>query len=172
MLNRRCLSDFQLAHGDGREHPFQDFLADFNILAFRRVPVPSHGPPTKLLRRFLAKYRGAEDATVRAFDIRSPDEPCEACESPHVVFMESELATICDGDGSIFRRFGVVGEDRLFVVRTVPQITDVGFIEDIVCWSTHAWDPAVPAACVARAPPEPLHAGQRDTAASCLCCPG
>ncbi len=131
MVYQRLLPDFWLANGDGVERSFQAYLADFNILAIRRVPVPSHGPPTRLLRRLLAHNRGDKNVTVRGFDIRSPDRPCGACRGPHIVFTGPDLATICDSDGSILRKFAVVGYDRFFVVRSVPQVIDAGSIEEI-----------------------------------------
>lgn len=137
MVNQRFMPNFRLANGDGREKPFCDYLAEFNILAIRRVPGPSHGPATRLLRRLLAEYRGAEDVTVRGFDIRSPDQPCETCHGPHIVCLETDLVTICDGDRSIFRQSGVVGYDRFFIVRSVPQqVVDLGSIEMIGRLST------------------------------------
>lgn len=98
MVQRKTLLDFMLANGDGREQPFHEFLADLNILAIRRVPLPSHGPATELLRSLLAENRGVEDETVRGFDIRSPGRCCEKCHGPHIVFTGPDLATIRDGD--------------------------------------------------------------------------
>jgi len=131
MAKQRLLPDFQLANGDGIDKPFRGYLADFNILAIRRVPLPSHGPATELLARLLAENRDPDDVTVRGFDIRSPDQSCETCHGPHVVFTGPSVATICDGDGSILRKFGVVGYDRIFVVRAVPQVVDLVSIEEV-----------------------------------------
>lgn len=133
MLGRRLLllPDFRISNGDGRERPFETFLADFNILVIRRVPMPSHGPATRLLRRLLAEHRGVADVTVRGFDIRSPDRPCQDCNTAHVVFQEEELMTVCDGNGSIYEQFGVVGDERLFVVRSDRRVMDVGSVRDV-----------------------------------------
>lgn len=166
MVNQRLLPDFQVANGDGIEKPFPEYLADFNLLAIRRTPAPSHGPATKLLRRLLAKHCGAAGVSVRGFDIRTPDEPCQTCHGPRIVFMEPDLATICDSDGSILQKFGVAGYDRFFVVRSDSQMIDVGSIEEISRWglpldrnATHSQYG------IARAPPMRRHTGRSDTAA-------
>jgi len=131
MMTQRQLQGLRISNGDGIQRPLPAHLADFNVLAIRRVPVASHGPATPLLRRLLADSRGARDATVRGFDIRSPDRPCETCHGPSIVFNGPELATICDSDGSILQHFGVVGYDRFFVVRSGPQVFDAGSLEEI-----------------------------------------
>ncbi len=131
MERNRLLPDFVLSTGDGSVRPFHEFLVDFNILTIRRVPVPSHGPATELLRRLLAENRGVENVTVRGFDIRSPDYPCETCNGPHIVFQGRDLVTICDDDGGIYRQFGVAGYDRFFVVASDQYVIDVGSIEQI-----------------------------------------
>lgn len=133
MLRRRFLlpPDFRLTDGEGRERPFHVFLADFNILVIRRVPVPSHGPPTGLLQSLLAQNRGAESVTVRGFDVRSPDRPCETCHRPNIVFQGEDLLTICDSDCSIYRQFGLVGDDRFFVVRPDRCVIDAGTVQEI-----------------------------------------
>jgi len=154
MASERLLPDFQLANGDGVDRPFPEYLADFNILAIRRVPTPSHGPATRLLRRLLAENRGTADTTVRGFDIRSPDRACESCHGPHIVHAEPDLVTICDGDGSILRKFGVDGYDRFFFVRSGQPVFDMGSLEDIrrSGWRL-ARDGASWRARIARAPP-------------------
>ena len=131
MENEGIIPDFRLTNGGDLERPFPEYLGDFNILAIRRVPMPSHGPATKVLQRLLAQNRGAEGGTVRGFDIRSPDRPCGTCRGPHIVFAGPDLATICDSDGRILRKFGVVGYDRFFVVRSGLQVVDVGSISEI-----------------------------------------
>jgi hypothetical protein len=68
MVPQRLLPDFVLSSGDGGELPFHDLLADFNILVIRRVPEPSHGTATELLRSLLAENRGTKDVTVSGFD--------------------------------------------------------------------------------------------------------
>ncbi|MCO6438619.1 MAG: hypothetical protein J5J06_16120 [Phycisphaerae bacterium] len=131
MITQRVLPDLRLSNGDGRHRPLRDYLADFNILLIRRVPLASHGPATRLLRRLLVENRGGDHVAARAFDVRSPDQPCETCHGPHIVFNGPELATICDGDGSMLRQFDVIGDDRFFVVRSGPQVFDVGCLEEI-----------------------------------------
>ncbi len=123
------LWDLQIT--DGLPKLFREYLADFNILAIQRVPVPSHGPSTNLPLRLLAENRSDKDVTICGFDIRSPGQPCETCQQPHIVYTGLDLATIGDNDGSILRQFGVVGYDRFFVVRSVPQVSDAGSIEQI-----------------------------------------
>lgn len=152
MVNKELLPDFPLANEGDLERPFSEYLGNFNILAIRRVPVPSHGPATKLLRRFLAQNRVAEGGTVRGFDIRSPDQPCKTCRGPRIVSTGRDLATVCDGDGSILQKFGVVGYDRFFVVRSGSHVIDMGSISEIglsgmqrelgEAWAQHRTDAA------------------------------
>lgn len=133
MTGRRLLllPDLRVDTGGGAEKPLDALLVDFNILLIRRVPAPSHGPATELLRRLLARKRPAKDVTVRGFDIRSPDGPCETCRGPHIVYQEHDLVTICDSDRNIFRRFGVVGDDQFFVIRSDRRVMDIGSAGDI-----------------------------------------
>jgi hypothetical protein len=166
MVRQRLLSDFRLANGSGPEQPFHEFLADFNILLIRRVPEPSHGPATELLRSLLAENRSADDATVRGFDIRSPDHLCETCHGPHIVFRGRDLVTICDSGGLIYRLFGVVGDERFFVIGADRHVIDAGSIREIDRLSSQLGrDKASSPHDIARAPPEPKHPGRRDAAA-------
>ncbi len=165
MVRQRLLPDFVLSNGDGIERPFHELLADFNILAIRRVPEPSHGPATELLRSLLAENRGVEDVVVRGFDIRSPDRLCETCHGPHIVFQGRDLVTICDSGGLIHRLFEVVGDDRFFVIRSDRHVIDAGSIREIERLSMQlSLDVASSPHRIARAPPGPTHPGQRDTA--------
>ena len=133
-----------------------------SVTGVQTCALPIYGPATRLLRRLLAHNRGAKDVTVRGFDIRSPDRPCGTCRGPHIVFRGPGLATICDGDGSILRKFGVVGYDRFFVVRSVPQVIDVGSIEEISqSGMTVDLNGAAAPHCTARAPPRPAVSGGR-----------
>lgn len=166
MVRQQLLPDFVLSNGDGGERPFHELLADFNILAIRRVPEPSHGPATELLRSLLAENRGDEGETVRGFDIRSPDRLCETCHGPHIVFQGRDLVTICDSGGLIYRLFGVVGDDKFFVIRSDRHVIDGGSIREIERLSLQlSVDVALSPHHTARAPPNPKRAGQRDTAA-------
>lgn len=165
MAPQRLLPDFVLSNGDGGERPFHELLADFNILVIRRVPEPSHGTATELLRSLLAENRGTKDVTVRGFDIRSPDRPCETCHGPHVVFNERNLVTICDSGGIILRLFEVVGDDKIFVIRSDRHVIDAGSIREIDRLSMQLG--LVGASSphrIAPAPPDPKHPGQRGTA--------
>ncbi len=147
MVPQRLLPDFVLSNGDGGERPFHDLLTDFNILVIRRVPEPSHGTATELLRSLLAENRGTKDVTVSGFDIRSPDRLCETCHGPHIVFQGRNLVTICDSGGIILRLFGVVGDDKIFVIRSDRHVIDAGSIREIdrltVRNATHSTTPAV-----------------------------
>lgn len=157
MARQALLPDFQLVNGDGRARPFHDFLADISIVLVRRVPVASHGPATEFLRRIIADNLKVDGETVRGFDIRSPDQPCERCGEPHIVFTGPDLATVCDSDGSILRKFGVVDDDRFFVVRSGPevQVFDIGPLEEVsrLGASLNGGEASSPQ-CTTRAPPE------------------
>ncbi|MFQ5589623.1 MAG: hypothetical protein ACE5HE_00540 [Phycisphaerae bacterium] len=162
MAPKRTLPSFTLGGGDGHERPFQELLADFNILTIRRVPVPSHGPATKLLWSLLAQNRGAGDETVRGFDIRSPDRFCETCSVSRIVFQGEHLVTICDSSGAIYRRFGVVGDDRFFVIGSDRRVIDAGSIREIARLGMRlGLDGAPSRHRIARAPPEQHQAGSR-----------
>jgi hypothetical protein len=157
MIGQRLLllPDLRLNDEGGHDKPFDAFLADFNILLIRRVPVSSHGPATELLRRLLSRKRGTKDVTVCGFDIRSPDCPCETCHGPHIVFQGSDLVTICDSDRSVYRQFGVVGDDRFFVIRSDRRVIDVGSIRDVDRLSTRLGLDASPSRYrITHAPPE------------------
>lgn len=160
---RRLLPDFVLSNGDGNERAFHELLADFNVLAIRRVPEPSHGPATQLLRSLLAENRGVEDVTVRGFDIRSPDCLCDTGHGPHIVFQGRDLVTICDSDCSIYRQFEVVGDDRFFVIGSDRYVIDVGSIREIGRLGKLSQDAAPSQQSIARAPLGPPHAGPRRT---------
>ncbi len=166
MVGKRLLPDFVLSNGDGSERLFRELLADFNILAIRRVPVPSHGPATELLRSLLAENRGAGDVTVRGFDIRSPDRLCEKCQKPSIVFQGRDLITICDGCDLIYRLFEVVGDDKFFVISADRHVIDGGSIREIERLSMRlGLDPASSSHRISQAPREPKHPSHRDTAA-------
>ncbi|RJP39941.1 MAG: hypothetical protein C4547_03035 [Phycisphaerales bacterium] len=135
MLRRTFhLPDCRLTDGDGLDRRLGELLAEFNILAIRRVPVASHGPATELLRPLLAEFGDVGDRTDRGFDIRSPDSPCGTCREPRVVFQQGDLLTVCDGDGSLYRAFGAVGADRFFIVGRNRRVVDVGSIREIDKW--------------------------------------
>ncbi len=156
MVRQRVLSDFVLSNGDGIERPFHELLADFNILAIRRVPRPSHGPASELLRSLLTENRGVEDMTVRGFDIRSPDRLCDTCHGPHIVFQGRDLVTICDSGGHIRQLFGVNGDDRFFVIRADRHVIDGGTIREIGQLGVQiGLDAASSPHRIARAPPDP-----------------
>lgn len=132
MLRRSfLLPDFRVANGDGRETAFDDLLADFNIVLIRRVPVASHGPATRFLRRLLNEYSSTPGVTARGFDIRSSDEPCETCGSPCVVSDEEDLVTVCDCDRRIYQHFEVAGDNRYFVIGADRRVLDVGSLQDM-----------------------------------------
>ncbi len=168
MARQALLPDFQLVNGDGRGRPFRDFLADFSVVLVRRVPVASHGPATELLRRLIEENRGVDGETVRGFDIRSPDQPCETCGEPHIVFTGPDLATVCDSDGSILRKFGVEGAGRFFVVRSGPQVQafDIGTLEEMTQFGEPPDRSMVPSSqCTTRAPPLQPDKACKNTAA-------
>ncbi len=159
---RRLLPDFLISNGDGHEQPFHELLADFNILAIRRGPEPSHGPATELLRSLLAEHRRVGDKTICGFDIRSPDHLCDICDGPHIVFQGRDLVTICDNGSLIYRLFGVVGEDKFFVIRSDRQVIDAGSIQEIDRLSIQlGLDSTSSQHRIARAPPMSEHANRR-----------
>lgn len=166
MERHRLLPDFVLSNGDGSARPFHELLTDFNIVAIRRVPVPSHGPATQLLSSLLAENRGVEDVTVRGFDIRSPDRFCDRADGPHIVFHGQDLVTICDSDCSICRQFDVVGDERFFVIRSDGHVIDTGSIREIDRFGIQlGLDGCSTHHPIARAPPDLNRASRKETAA-------
>ncbi|MFQ5589624.1 MAG: hypothetical protein ACE5HE_00545 [Phycisphaerae bacterium] len=99
MLRLRLLPDFRLADGEGREQPFDDFLADYNVIMLTHVAEGTHKPAADLLRALVAEGRGVEGVPVRGFDIRSLDGFCDRSCGPHIVFQGREFVTICDSGG-------------------------------------------------------------------------
>jgi len=162
MVQQLLLPEFALSNGDGSKRLFYELLADFNIITVRRGLEPSHGPATELLRSLLAENRGTEDVTVRGFDIRSTDHLCEDCDGPHIVFEGRDLVTICDSGGMIYKLFGVVGDDRFFVIGTDRQLIDAGSIREL---DQFGMSPSLEAVSspqdIARAPPEMEHASRK-----------
>jgi len=125
------LPEFRVTNAVGGTTAFGGLLADFNIALIRRVPVTSHGPATRFLRRLLKEYDRSNAGTVRGFDIRSSDEPCGTCTGPVVVWDEEDLVTICDGDRSVYRQFDVAQDDRYFIIGSDRRVQDIGSLHEL-----------------------------------------
>jgi len=166
MLRLRLLPDFKLADGDGHERPFDDFLADFNVILLTHTPEACNGSSDELLRSFLAEGRGTAGASVHGIEIRSHDAFCKQCCGPHVVLQGRELITICDSGGLIRRLWGVESDAWILVVNAGRNVLDDGPIAEVerLCLQ-FSLDVALSPHRIARAPPDEKQTGRRDTAA-------
>ncbi len=126
MSYKRILASFKLADGNGHERPFDEFLADYNVIMLTRSADASHRPVDELLRSFVAEGRGIRGVSVRGFDIRSHDSFCDQCREPHVVFQGRELITVCDRDGLIRRLWGVKSDAWILIVNAGRDVLDQG----------------------------------------------
>lgn len=166
MLRLRILSDFKLANGDGDERPFDDFLADFNVIMLAHSPEPSHHTANELLHSFIAECRGVEGVSVRSFDIRSHDEFCDQCCGPHIVFEGHDLVTICDSGGVIRRLWGMESEAWILIVNAGRNVLDDGPLAEVERLAMQFnLDVALSIHRIARAPPGRRHMGRSDNAA-------
>lgn len=166
MLRLRLLPDFKLTDGFGRDRPFDDFLADFNVIMLTHSAQASHGPADELLRSFLAESRGVADVTVRGFDIRSHDGFCDECCGPHVAFETREFITICDSGGLIRRLWGVESDAWILVVDASRNFLDDGPLAEVERLAMQfSLDVALSPHRTARAPPKRQRAGGTETAA-------
>lgn len=132
MLRRSfLLPEFRVTDGDGCETAFNELLAEVNIVLIRRVPIASHGPATRYLRRLMNENSNTPGVTVRGFDIRSSDESCKTCGGPCVVSNEGDLVTVCDSDRHVYRYFEVAGDHRYFVIGADRRVLDIGSLQDM-----------------------------------------
>ena len=166
MLRLRILPNFKLANGDGRERPFDDFLADYNVIMLTHSPESSHSTTGELLRSFVAECRGVDGVSIRGFDIRSHDAFCDQRCGPHAVLEGRELVTICDSGGLIRRLWGMDGEAWILIVNAGRNVLDDGpFVEVERLAMQFTLDVALSPRRTARAPPERRYTGRSDTAA-------
>jgi len=166
MLRLNILPDFKLADGDGHERPFDDFLADFNVILVTHTHEACNGSADELLRSFLAETRGAGDASVHGIEIRSHDAYCKNCCGPHLVSEGREFVTICDSGGWIRRLWGVESEAWILIVNRGRNVLDHGPLTQIERLAMQfGLDVALSPDRISRAPPDQKRVGRRDTAA-------
>lgn len=166
MLRLRLLPDFKLADCNGHERPFDDFLADFNVILLTHTREACHGSADELLRSFLAEGRGVEGVRIHGIDIRSHDAFCNKCCGPHVVFHGRELVTICDSGGWIRRLWGVESDAWILIVNAGRHVMDDGPLTEIERLAMQfSLDVALSPHRFARAPPGRRQVVRRDTAA-------
>ncbi|MCO6438620.1 MAG: hypothetical protein J5J06_16125 [Phycisphaerae bacterium] len=166
MLRLRMLPGFRLADGDGHERPFDDFLADFNVILLTHTSESCRGATDELLRSFLAEGRGVAGVSIHGIDIRSHDAFCKQCCGPHVVFHGRELITICDSGAWIRRLWGVESDAWILIVNAGRHVLDDGPLTEIERLAMQfGLDAALSPHRSARAPPTREGTGRRDTAA-------
>ncbi len=169
MLHLRMLPNFKLANGNGLEKPFDDCLADYNVIILTHSLEISHDSKADLIRGFLDEGRGVKDVSVRGFDVRSHDAFCDQCSGPHVVFQDHELTTICDSGGLIRHLWGMESEAWILIVNAGRNVLDDGPLAEAKRLVMHFnLDVALSSPRAARSPPKRQHAGRKDTAALCL----
>jgi len=167
MLRLRLLPNFKLADEAGHERPFDEFLADYNVIMLTHTPDASHGCADELLRSFLSEARGVEGVSVRGFDIRSHDAFCNLCCGPHTVFESHEMVTICDSGGLIRRLWGMESEAWILIATAGRHVLDDGPLAEVERLLTQfTLDVALSSPRTPQAPPPgPPNTGRSGTAA-------
>lgn len=166
MLRLTMLPDFKLADLNGHERPFDDFLADFNVILMTHTPDACSHSSDELLRSFLAEGRGVEGASAHGIEIRSHDAFCKSCCGPHLVVQGREIITICDSGSWIRRLWGVESDAWIMIVNRGRHVLDDGPLAEIERLAMQfSLDVALSPLRTPRAPPRHCHEGRRGTAA-------